>query len=91
MKTRRITRFIIVAGNGGYMRPTAHSAGRFLEHSAAPHVFRGQKHTLRKISRTADLLHSLETSLIRDAPQIRAMAAEIRATLPHTIQPADPE
>lgn len=87
---RRPTGFHIVAANGGYMRPTDHSAGRFLEPSKTPHAFRGQTHTSRMIERTNTLLRKLETSLIADAPPIRALAAQLRAASPLTAVPIDP-
>lgn len=74
-----------------FQRPSSWGKGRYLEPSTTAHRFTGQVATPRRIGRMDTLLEKLETSLIREAPQIREMATQIRGSRPYKIIPFETE
>lgn len=81
------TGFHIFDSDGIPQRPSTWGGARYLEPAKQPHRFVGQVATLRRIGRMDELRRKLETSLLREAPQIAEMAAAIRHAQPYQIMP----
>lgn len=90
-KQAKLPGFFIIDRNGVPQRPSSWGGGRYLEPANQSHCFRGQAATLRRLERMETLRHKLETSLIREAPQIREMAAAIRHAQPYQVIPRNAE